>query len=104
MPAAGQGGRGAAAGDQLVTQLDQAAGEVLQAGSCRTRTAGPSWGGSLLLSEKETDRLGVQPAFHGLDPLVEGRFGVARLNHHRLLGQDRAVVDGLGGDVHGAAA
>ena len=46
----GQGRGRPAAGDQLVPELGQAARRSRSDRSCRTRTAGPSSGGSLLLS------------------------------------------------------
>ena len=49
------------------------------------------------------DHIGVEPALDLLDAFVQRRLGVAVEDGHRLLGEDRAGVDLLGHEVHGAA-
>ncbi len=53
--------------------------------------------------QKDPDGFGVQPAFYGLDSLVEGRFGITRRNQHGLLRQDWPFIHRLRRHVDGAA-
>ena len=47
--------------------------------------------------------LGIEPAFDHLYPFVEHLLGVAGEHRHLFLGQDRAFIYGLRGQVHGRA-
>ena len=46
---------------------------------------------------------GIDPPFDFLDPLVQGLDGVVGQDRHRLLREDRALVDLEPREVHGAA-
>ncbi len=93
--------RGAAAGDQLVAQVDQAAGEVLQPGLVVHRQQDPhAVAPPRICSIKRRIVSGYNLRSTTLILLVEGLLGIARFDPYRLLGQDGPGVDLLGGDVH----
>ena len=54
-------------------------------------------------SHEPFDHVGIEPALDFLDAFVQGLLGVVVEDGHRLLGEDRAGVDVLGDEVHGAA-
>ena len=92
--------RGPAARHERHVELVEGARELHDPGLVVDGQQGPH---QRLLLDQVGEHARVEPALDVLDPLVQRLDGVVGQDRHRLLGEDRAVVDVEAGEVHRAA-